>query len=132
MMGVAFALVLTVAQRLVGFVRNILFCRYLSDEQLGQWSMIYSIVLLLAPLAVLGLPGSFGRFVEFYQRRGQLRTFLIRTNTICVVTTLAMATALFLFPEKLSWVIFRDTEQVSLMRSIGFALVCVTLSLIHI
>ena len=126
MMGVAFALVLTVAQRLVGFVRNILFCRYLSDEQLGQWSMIYSIVLLLAPLAVLGLPGSFGRFVEFYQRRGQLRTFLIRTNTICVVTTLAMATALFLFPEKLSWVIFRDTEQVSLMRSIGFALVCVT------
>ena len=126
MMGVVFALVLTVAQRLVGFLRNILFCRFLSDEQLGQWSMIYSIVLLLAPLAVLGLPGSFGRFVEFYQRRGQLRTFLIRTNVICMVTTFGMAAALFIFPEKLSWLIFRDVEKVSLMRAVGFALICVT------
>ena len=126
MMGVVFALVLTVAQRLVGFLRNILFCRFLSDEQLGQWSMIYSIVLLLAPLAVLGLPGSFGRFVEFYQRRGQLRTFLLRTNVICIGTTFAMAATLFLFPEKLSWLIFRDPDKVPLMRAVGFALICVT------
>ena len=126
MMGVAFALILTVAQRLVGFLRNILFCRYLTDEQLGQWSMIYSVVLLLAPLAVLGLPGSFGRFVEHYQRRGQLRTFLKRTNTICLATTCAMAAILFAFPTKLSWIIFRDPDQVELIRAVGFALICVT------
>ena len=76
--GVAFAVVLTIGQRLVGFGRGILFCRLMTDQQLGQWSMVWSYLMLLAPLAVLGLPGCFGKFTEYYRQRGQLKSFIGR------------------------------------------------------
>ena len=72
---------LTVVQRLVGFVRAVLFCRWLDAEQLGIWDMAFSFLLLAAPLSVLAIPGSFGRYLEHYRRRGQLRTFLRRTDS---------------------------------------------------
>lgn len=121
--GVAFALVLTVVQRLVGFVRNILFCRYMSDEQLGQWSLIYSFVFMLAPLAVLGLPGCFGRFVEHYHRRKQLSTFLTRISWICGITTAALAVGLLAFPDSLSWAIFRETGHTTIVYAVVLTLV---------
>lgn len=49
--GVIFALVLTVGQRIVGFGRGILFCRLMTEQELGQWSMVWSYLMLLAPLA---------------------------------------------------------------------------------
>jgi O-antigen/teichoic acid export membrane protein len=83
---------LTAVQRLVGFLRGVLFCRWLDPEQLGQWDMAFGFLMLAAPLAVLGLPGSFGRYVEHYRQRGQLRPFLRRTGTaILVLTVLAVA-----------------------------------------
>ena len=54
--GVVFALVLTVGQRVIGFFRGLLFCRYMSDQQLGQWSLVWSFLMMLIPLAMLGLP----------------------------------------------------------------------------
>lgn len=126
MMGVAFALVLTVVQRLVGFLRNILFCRFMSDEQLGQWSLIYSFVLMLAPMAVLGLPGCFGRFVEHYQLRGQLMTFLKRINWICGVATASLAAALVTFPSHFSWLLFRETDNVGIIYAFAFTLIGVS------
>ncbi len=83
---------LTVVQRLVGFVRGVLFCRWLDAEQLGQWDMAFGFLMLAAPLAVLGLPGSFGRYIEHYRERGQLRPFLRRTGgAIAILTVLAVA-----------------------------------------
>ena len=51
-----------VVQRSVGFGRGILFCRWLSPDELGTWEMAYSFLLLAAPVVVLGLPGSFALF----------------------------------------------------------------------
>lgn len=83
---------LTAVQRLVGFLRGVLLCRWLDAEQLGQWDMALGFVMLAAPLAVLGLPGSFGRYVEHYRDRGQLRHFLRRTGTaILLLTVIAVA-----------------------------------------
>ncbi len=67
---------MTVAQRLIGFGRGVLFCRWLSPEQLGQWDVAFAFLNLAGPLVVLGLPGSFGRYVEHFRHRGQFRTFL--------------------------------------------------------
>ena len=72
-------LVVSVVQRSVGFGRGVLFCRWLAPDELGQWDMAYSFLLLAAPVVVLGLPGSFGRYLERYRQRQQLRTFLRRT-----------------------------------------------------
>jgi O-antigen/teichoic acid export membrane protein len=89
---VVLMLALTVVQRLVGFVRGVLFCRWLDPEQLGEWDLAFGFLLLAAPLAVLGLPGSFSRYTEYYRSRGQLRLFLRHTATLtCWLTLLAVA-----------------------------------------
>ena len=78
--SVTILLVANIVQRSIGFGRGILFCRWLSPDELGTWDMAYSFLLLAAPVVVLGLPGSFGRYLERYRQRGQLRTFLRRAT----------------------------------------------------
>ena len=72
-------LLLTIVQRGVGFVRNVAVCRSLDPGELGMWNLSESFLVLAAPLIVFGIPGSFGRYVEHYRQRGQLRGFLKRT-----------------------------------------------------
>lgn len=83
--SVLILLALTVVQRLVGFVRAVLFCRWLDADQLGLWDMAFSFILLAAPLAVLAIPGAFGRYVEYYRQKGELRSFLRRAALACGV-----------------------------------------------
>src|SRR4051812_6423907 len=78
--SVTILLVANLVQRSIGFGRSLLFCRWLSREELGTWEMAYSFLLLAAPVIVFGLPGSFGRFLERFRQRGQLRTFLRRAS----------------------------------------------------
>jgi len=92
-------LVLMVVQRGVGFVRGILFCRWLPVEELGQWDLAYDFLLMAAPIAVLALPGCFGRYIEYYRQRGQLRSFLSRLSCVCAgLTMVAVATVLVAAP----------------------------------
>ena len=51
--GLIFALLLTVGQRVIGFGRGILFCHFMTDQELGQWSMVWSYLMLMAPLAIV-------------------------------------------------------------------------------
>lgn len=83
--SVVLLLGLTVLQRLVGFVRAVLFCRWLDADQLGQWDMVFGFLCLAAPIAVLAVPGAFGRYVERYRQRGQLRVFIRRTALLCAL-----------------------------------------------
>ena len=69
--SVIIILMMTVAQRLIGFGRGVMFCRWLSAEELGQWDVAMAFLNLAAPLAVLGLPGSFGRYALDNGRAGR-------------------------------------------------------------
>ena len=91
--GVFILLLLTVIQRMVGFLREILFCRWFDAEQLGQWDMAFGFLMLAAPLAVLSLPGTFGRYVERYRQQGQLRRFLLRMAAVCAALAIPAASA---------------------------------------
>lgn len=94
--SVVVLLVMTVLQRVIGLCRGMLFCRWLDSEQLGLWDIAFGFLNLAAPLAVLGLPGSFGRYVEYYRQRGQLRTFLRRIAVFSGgLTGLAVAALVF-------------------------------------
>jgi O-antigen/teichoic acid export membrane protein len=126
--GVVFAMLLTVGQRIVGFIRGILFCRIMTDQELGQWSMLWSFLMLLAPLAVLGLPGCFGRYTEHYRHRGQLRTFIQRIAGVSLVLTLTLAVIMVAAPERVSWLIFRDSNQVTIVFALAASLVVVSAS----
>ncbi len=98
--SIVILLVMTVAQRIIGFGRGILFCRWLAPEQLGQWDVAFAFLNLAGPLVVLGLPGSFGRYVEYFRQRGQFQAFLRRT---AVVTATASVVAMVVIISQRQW-----------------------------
>lgn len=110
------------AQRLVGLVRNVMFCDMLEAEQLGRWSLSFNFLLLAAPFVVLGIPGSFGRYVEKYRQQGQLRAFLRRTLLVSATLTVAASVGMIIFPRPLAWLLFGDSQQVQLVWWLAGAL----------
>ena len=118
----------TVLQRSVGFGRGVLFCRWLSPEVLGQWEMAYSFLLLAAPLAVLGIPGSFGRYLEHYRQRGHLHTFLQRTAMWTLFWSAAAVATIVLFAPWFSRLMFGSPDSSGLVRGIALCLVAVILN----
>lgn len=120
--GVVLLLGLTVAQRLIGFLRGVLFCRWLDAEQLGQWDLCFGFLMMAAPVALLGLPGSFGRYVEYFRQRGELRTFL-RRMAFCtgILTVSAMALAVAA-NRPFSRLIFGGDDRGPLVVWMAFAL----------
>lgn len=120
--GVFILFALTIVQRLVGFLRGVLFCRWLDAEQLGQWDLAFSFLVLAAPLAVLGLPGSFGRYVETYRAGGQLRTFLRRTTWASLVPALVVCLAAAALAPQTAELLFGGREQAALVTAMAAAL----------
>ncbi len=108
--SVVVLLVMTVLQRVIGFGRGMLFCRWLDSEQLGLWDIAFGFINLAAPFAVLGLPGSFGRYVEYYRNRGQMRTFLRRTAIFSTAMTLLAVGAMVLGRDWCAWLVFNRTD----------------------
>jgi len=123
--GIVLLLVLTIPQRLIGFCRNVLFCRLLEPDQLGEWNLAFNMLLIGAPLIVLGLPGSFGRYVEHYRQRNQLRTFLRRTTAASLLLAATGIGLLALLHEPLSWLIFADRSQTDVFAVALLALAAV-------
>ncbi len=123
--SVVLLLSLTVIQRLVGFVRAILFCRWLDAEQLGRWDMAFSFILLAAPIAVLAVPGAFGRYLEPYRQQGQFRVFLRRTSVVCVGLVILAAAVLFTARAWFSELVFGSPDHTDLVLLIAVGLVTV-------
>lgn len=120
--GLLALLASNILQRGLGFARNLFFCWLLLDSELGIWSLIQSFLFLAAPLAVVGLPGSYARYVEYYRQRGMLRIFLSQTALVSGVCTALFIGLLLFGPRPLTeWI--TGTEQST--RSI--ALICVSL-----
>jgi O-antigen/teichoic acid export membrane protein len=112
--SVVLMLVLLVTQRLVGLVRGVLVCRWLEPSELGQWDLTLAFLSMVAPLAVLGLPGSFGRYVERYRRQGHLRTLLRRATIASATVTIVVVAALAWRPDLVSQWAFGRPDQVAL------------------
>ena len=113
--SVAVLLAANLIQRSIGFGRSVLFCRWLSPEELGAWEMAYSFLLLAAPIIVLGLPGSFGRYLERYRQRNQLRAFLRRACAWTGVLTAAAVALILAMAGQFSELIFGRGDQRSLV-----------------
>lgn len=106
---------LTAVQRLVGLVRVILFCRWLTAEQLGVWDLAFGFLMLSAPAAVLGLPGAFGRYTEHFRRRGQLKRFVRHTAWATAGLTVAAATGLILLRPAIAELAFGTANHQDLL-----------------
>ncbi|MBN1394362.1 MAG: oligosaccharide flippase family protein [Pirellulales bacterium] len=123
--SVLIILALTAVQRLVGFVRAVLFCRWLDAEQLGLWDMTFSFLLLAAPLAVAALPGAFGRYLEHYRQRGQLHAFLRRMAFVCGGLGAAACVLVALLRNWVSLLIFGTPSHANLVAVAAAALAAV-------
>lgn len=120
--GLLILLAMTCVQRFVGFGRAILFCRWLSPEELGQWELTYAFLDLAAPLAVLGIPGTFCRSLEQYRHRGQLKMFLRRTCGAILVLALATASLIVWKRTWFSELLYGRPDRVGPVLLVGLAL----------
>lgn len=125
--GIVFMMGLTVVQRLIGFVRTILFCRFLDDDQLGQWSLMFGFLMFAAPVAMFGLTGSFGRYLEHFRARGHLATFIRRTSLVAAGLGLTAVSMIGIGRHWFSWLIFKDGDQEPLVIAVIAALVVMIL-----
>jgi O-antigen/teichoic acid export membrane protein len=125
--SVAILLIANLVQRSVGFGRGVLFCRWLSPDELGAWEMAYSFLLLAAPVVVLGLPGSFGRYLERFRQRGQLRTFLRRASIWTASLTFAAVALLVAAAPQFSEVIFGRSDHRNMVLLLAGSLAAVIL-----
>jgi len=113
--GVSYMMALTVAQRGMGFIRTALFCRLLPEEELGQWSLIFSFIMLASPFTLMGITGSFGRYVEYYLQRAQVRRFFRRTAFAVAALTVAAICLVSLNRDWVAWALFGSSEQSPLL-----------------
>jgi PST family polysaccharide transporter len=123
--SVLLLLALTVVQRVIGFLRAILFCRLLSAEQLGQWDISFSFLMLAAPLSVLAMSGSFGRYVEYYRQHGQFRTLLRRTAVWVGILTVVAWGVLILGRGVFSTLIYGTADNAAMVIRLAGSLVAV-------
>jgi O-antigen/teichoic acid export membrane protein len=125
--SVVILLVVNLVQRSVGFGRGILFCRWLTPDELGAWEMAYSFLLLASPVVVLGLPGSFGRYLERYRQRGQLRTFLRRASIWTASLTVAAVVSIVVAAGQFSDLIFGRPDAQGLVVLLAVSLAAIIL-----
>lgn len=107
-----FLLGLSATQPLVSFARGILFCRTLSPAELGAWDMVLSFIMLAGTVVVIGIPGSFGRYVEHYAQRGQLSMFMRRTTVLCAALTVLAMVVMYLAAPTFSNMIFGRPDRI--------------------
>jgi polysaccharide transporter, PST family len=113
--GVLAMLVINIVQRLVGLARNLGFSMYLTEDQLGLWSLANSFLIIAPPCIVLGLPGSFGKFVEHYRQLGALKSYLRRVTWICGITLVAIALGLLCIPQQLAVALYGQSQAYSVI-----------------
>lgn len=123
--GVLIVLVLMFVQRSVGFLRAILFCRWMDPDQLGLWDMAFGFLMLAGPLVVLSLPGTFGRYAEYYRRRGLLRHFLWQTTAVCLLLALVGVGGIVCFRHLLSKLIFGSPSHEPLVLLLAGSLLVI-------
>lgn len=123
--SVLLLLALTLVQRAIGFVRSILFCRLLSPGELGQWDMAFSFMMLAAPLSVLALSSSFGRYVETYRQQGRFRTLVRRTALVVGFLAVVAWAVILLARPGFSRLIFGSAAEIRTVTLLAGSLVAV-------
>ncbi|TWT48754.1 lipopolysaccharide biosynthesis protein [Botrimarina hoheduenensis] len=121
-------LVVNALQRSVGLGRSLLFGRWLEPAELGHWEMALGFLMLAAPLAVLGLPGSFGRYLERYRQQGRLGLFLRRTASWTFVLAASVLALMSWRSDAIATLVFGDPRQAALAEVV---VACLAIVITH-
>jgi len=114
---------LSLVQPVLGLARGVLFCRWLTPEQLGRWDLSLGLLTFATPLLLLGIPGSFGRYVGHYRQHGGLGKFVRQATLICLgIVSLATVT-LYLSAGPFASFYYGDATRISLSRAVALTLI---------
>ena len=114
---------LSLVQPVLGLARGVLFCRWLTPEQLGRWDLSLGLLTFATPLLLLGIPGSFGRYVGHYRQHGGLGKFVRQATLICLGIVSLAAVTLFLSAAPFASFYYGDATRISLARAVALALI---------
>lgn len=114
---------LSLVQPVLGLARGMLFCRWLTPEQLGRWDLSLGLLTFATPLLLLGIPGSFGRYVGHYREHGGLGKFVRQATLICLGIVSLAAVALFLSAGQFASFYYGDATRISLSRAVALTLI---------
>lgn len=113
---------LLVMQRGIGFLRSFYVCGSLSPAEVGQWDLSFNFLVIAAPLAVFGIPGSFGRYVPRYEQRGRQDKFLRQTLMACAGLTASASTMIWIFREQVAQYFFGSADEENLVTILAIGL----------
>jgi PST family polysaccharide transporter len=109
--SLTWVLLLALAQRGLGFLREVLLCRWLDQDEVGQWALAFVFLNSGAAIVSLGIQGSMARYVEHYRQRGQLRTYLRRVALTSVTLAVTSAFAVATFRATFSEILFGTPDR---------------------
>ncbi|QDV42750.1 MurJ-like flippase [Stieleria neptunia] len=113
---------LMIVQRGIGFVRSFYVCGTLSAAEVGRWDLAFSFLMLVAPLAVFGIPGSFGRYVARFEKKGQQSRFLRQTLLACLALTVLASVSIWLFRATVARYFFGSADDAPLVSLLAIGL----------
>ena len=120
--SVSLVLGLLLAQKIVAFVRGVVFARLLGTSEYGIYTLGFFLVLIMVAVTSLGIPSSFGRYAPRYQTRRGLRWFFRRAYVLNIILSLAVGAVMFFFPAFFSRLIYGDPSHSGVMMIVA---VCV-------
>ncbi|GIW98432.1 MAG: spore cortex protein [Pirellulaceae bacterium] len=106
-------------------VRNVGFARLLGDISLGEWALTLSFLEVATPLALLGLTGGFGRFVEVYRRQGTLGDYLLHALGVSTIGVAAVLAWMLVFPQSFERLIYNHSGTPTVAGHCALAFVAI-------
>jgi polysaccharide transporter, PST family len=113
--GIVAMLVINVLQRVIGLARNLGFSLFLPEDQLGLWALANSFFIIAPPFIVLGLPGSFGKFIEHYRQRGALKAYVLRVTKVCIIGLCCFSLGMLLLPDTVAKTLYGKEQSYSII-----------------
>lgn len=125
--GMAVMLLMTIVQRGLGFGRGIWFCRLMSDTDVGSLSMAYDFIIMMTPIAMMGIPGSLARYVEQFRQRQQLTPMILRLGGITAVLGTILVVGLLQAREFFGWLIFLESGAGDLIVAVAVGVAAIVM-----
>ncbi len=131
--SVSLVLGLLLAQKMVAFVRSVVFARLLGTSEYGIYTLGFFLVLIMVAVTSLGIPSAFGRYAPRYQSRKGLRWFFRRAYVLNIIFSIAVGAVIFIFPGFFSGLIYGDPSHTRVMMMVAVSVpgLVVLTNLIH-
>jgi O-antigen/teichoic acid export membrane protein len=113
---------LLIAQRVVTFVRGIVFARALGTEQYGVYALGYFLIVITVSITGLGVPAALIRYTPRYEAQGAARWFFRKTFRLNTTVAFGVGLLVFLLPRFFSGLVYGEPSQTAVMTAVALSI----------